>query len=560
MKIGVFKTIGLAVVLVCLAPGIQAGISSVGQDEVVSESVTLMVKREVSDGSYPWRRLDVAASEVDARMRELLEDPSVLAVERAGRVGRPTPKIGESDTFQQMAVESEAGPLYNDTYYHHQDYFVEGDPYNSQFQPAHRRLTFPNAVRVGVVDGDFSSSVDLEYAGGANFVAPRGSEFRNGQGGNCASEQGAHEHGVLVAHLIGATTNNTLGIASVAQNVAIVAARVLGCGEGASAADAVDAMLWLSGESVSGVDPIDEPVDVINLSLGGRGTCPGFVQDAVDLITSKGITIVAGAGNDGADADSFAPANCLNVLSVAASDRRGEVSFFSNTGSTVNITAQGEFLASAVNDGSSRFVDGTSFSSPIVAGAIAMVKSERPETTPAQFASYISQSGKPLSVAAEGVGAGILDAMMLLDAAGVPRERFGIESALAGERERYADALVHPNVTAYLSGAGQPGACDLVQVDSSPLDLSTSNDPLTVFGVPKGHPLSPTADNATIIATSDEESLIVDKSAFQSNMDYGYARCDVDAGSNCNQVDTIRGLDVESLTVPTQCTVLAANR
>lgn len=558
------KALGLAVSLACLSPVVMAqpaksvanpGAAGVG---VLAETVTLMVKRTDLQSAYPWVRVEVPVTQVDERIRELMEDPSVVKVERAAPVSAPDPIPNPDDmVMNAMADAQMLGALYNDEFYSRQFVFKEGEAFNSQFEPAHRRVSFANPVRVGVVDSNFFFSEDLVYAGGANFRGERGSEFRVGEGGICVDEndQAVDQHGNWVAHIIGATTDNTIGMAAVSRNTSIVAGNALNCRGTGSTGDIVEAMLWLSGEPVFGVEPIQEPVDVINLSLGGLNPCSDFEQEAINFIVSKGIAIVASAGNDSDDADRFSPANCSSVVSVASVTRFGEVSNFSNTGSTVDIAAQGSSLPVVSSAGRLTFISGTSFSGPIVAGALAMVKSERPDTTPAMMAEYLSKSGKPLAVEATGMGVGILDAMLLLDAAGVPRERFGVESAVDGERARYAQALTHPNVDAYLSDRGAPRACDLVQVDSAPLALEESDDPLTVFAVPTGQPLTPVASNATILESVDAERVVLDRSRFAAGMDYGYARCDLVTGANCNQVDTIRGLDVSALPEPAVCEV-----
>ena len=76
-------------------------------------------------------------------------------------------------------------------------------------------------------------------------------------------------------------TNNSNGIAGVAFNARVVPARVLGkCGGFTS--DIADAIIWTSGGSVPGVPANANPARVINLSLGGGGSCGTTTQSAIN--------------------------------------------------------------------------------------------------------------------------------------------------------------------------------------------------------------------------------------------------------------------------------------
>ena len=449
--------------------------------------------------------------------------------------------------------------LYDDPHLPLQRYFTEGDEFNSQFEPAHRRLTSTDRLRVGVIDSGFYRANDLNYVEGYNFERDGGPSYIVGEGLDCYIDpvfgDGNTRHGTQVSHIIGATVNNALGIAGVGRNVDVVAARSLDCRGSGSASDSAAAIVWLAGgipEGYDDVTPISAPVDVINMSLGGQGECLEFEQDAINFAVDQGIVVVVSAGNQAGDAAEQSPANCDNVITVGANDAEGRISTFSNSGSVVDITAQGTMTATATPESDLQYVNGTSFSTPIVAGAVAFLLAERPDTTLEQLDAYIARSGKPVNGSdGLGLGAGILDAMKLLDAAGVPRERFGVQLVVDGERARFAEALTHPKTTAYFAQNDALAACDVVEIDTTSLGLGESADPLTVFSVPMGRPLIPTEDNALL--QTDRERFLLEKSFFDAPRDYGYARCDIATGSNCNQVETIRGLDVSRLTTPAVC-------
>jgi serine protease len=148
-------------------------------------------------------------------------------------------------------------------------------------------------------------------------------------------------HGSHVAGIIAATTNNGVGVSGVNWRARIVPVRVLGaCGF--STADMNDGIFWAAGnQEVPDTQPNRTPVKVINLSIGGPGTCSSASQEAIDYALSKGISVVAAAGNDAKDVTGMQPANCHGVISVAALNQLGDLAFYSNYGKSVTIAAPG---------------------------------------------------------------------------------------------------------------------------------------------------------------------------------------------------------------------------
>jgi thermitase len=115
-------------------------------------------------------------------------------------------------------------------------------------------------------------------------------------------------HGTHVAGIAAANTNNGLGVAGVGYDTRLLNGKVLDdTGSGASST-IVNGITWAT----------DNGASVINLSLGGYGTCPSVVQDALNYARSHGVVTVAAAGNDGSNSILW-PANCTNAL---ASPRR----------------------------------------------------------------------------------------------------------------------------------------------------------------------------------------------------------------------------------------------
>jgi serine protease len=146
-------------------------------------------------------------------------------------------------------------------------------------------------------------------------------------------------HGTHVAGIIGAASNNAVGIAGVDWNARILPVRVLGRA-GGTTSDIVDGMAWAAGLPVPGVPANANPARVINLSLGGSGTCSAAFQDVIDKVRAAGAVVVAASGNDGSLIVSQ-PANCNGVIAVTAHTRDGDNASYSNVGSQVAISAPG---------------------------------------------------------------------------------------------------------------------------------------------------------------------------------------------------------------------------
>ena len=229
-------------------------------------------------------------------------------------------------------------------------------------------------------------------------------------------------HGTRTASLIGASTSNGVGMASVGRNVKVMPVRVLGkCGGFDS--DILAGMLWASGIAVPGLPANTNKARVLNMSLGGAGACPQSYKDAMTQITAAGVVVVAASGNE-SKAALGAPANCPGIIAVGGLRSDGDKNNFSNVGPEVAISAPGGncgltgscqypiitatntgrltpvagAAGSAYNDGFNYSV-GTSFSTPMVAGAAALLLSVKPALTPAEVLVAMQSTARPFPTA-----------------------------------------------------------------------------------------------------------------------------------------------------------------
>jgi serine protease len=224
-------------------------------------------------------------------------------------------------------------------------------------------------------------------------------------------------HGTITASLVGARTNNSVGMAGAAPGVKVLPLRVLGKCFGYDS-DIIAAMRWAAGIPIDGVLDNPNPAQVINMSLGGEGSCSAAYQDAINEILARNVTIVAAAGNS-AGAPVGTPANCTGVIAVLALRHAGTKVGFSDLGPEIAIAAPGGNcinigagepclypILAATNAGArspegSTWTDafnasvGTSFSSPLVAGVAALMVSARPSITPAQLRTGLRDTARP---------------------------------------------------------------------------------------------------------------------------------------------------------------------
>ncbi len=233
-------------------------------------------------------------------------------------------------------------------------------------------------------------------------------------------------HGTHVAGTVAAVTNNGVGVAGTAFNAKVVPVRVLGRGGGYDS-DIADAVIWASGGSVGGVPANANPAEVINLSLGGGGSCGSAMQSAINGAVGRGTTVVIAAGNSNANVSGFSPANCNNVVVVASNTNTGARSSFSNYGALIDVSAPGSSIVSTLNSGtqgpgspSYASYSGTSMAAPHVAGVVALMQSiATTPLTPAQVEATLKSTARAFpSTPSQPIGSGIVHARAAVDAVG----------------------------------------------------------------------------------------------------------------------------------------------
>jgi serine protease len=265
-------------------------------------------------------------------------------------------------------------------------------------------------------DGD---GRDVDASDPGDFISDADTENPDLQAvcGSSLVQHNSSWHGTRVAGIVGAAGNNSVGIAGTSWDAKILPVRVLGkCGGFDS--DILAGMRWAAGLSVPGVPDNPNPARIINLSLGGDGSCTAAYADIIAELAGRGALVVAVAGNETGPVDT--PGNCAGVLTVAGLRHVGTKVGYSSFGPEVSVSAPagncvivpGPCLYSidtttnlgATHPTENGYTDeynfnvGTSFTAPQAAGVAALMLSLNPALAPADIIARIKQSARAFPI------------------------------------------------------------------------------------------------------------------------------------------------------------------
>lgn len=217
--------------------------------------------------------------------------------------------------------------------------------------PAMWARTRGNGVRVAVLDTGAPSHVDIKVHGYANFTDDTTAADSNG-------------HGTHVAGIIAATAGNGIGVRGIAPEARLYCGKVLGR-DGAGSIDSISRGIRWAVDCVH--------ADVVNMSLGclAGQPVPRMLEEACEYARSKGVVIVAAAGND-AGAVNY-PACFSTTIAVAAVDKNAESAKFSCRGPSVDFSAGGVDVFSTWLGNAYARLSGTSMACPVITGVAALV-------------------------------------------------------------------------------------------------------------------------------------------------------------------------------------------
>ena len=229
---------------------------------------------------------------------------------------------------------------------------------------------------------------------------------------------------------------------------------------------------------------IDDGASIINYSASSLSHSD-HLKWAIARAMSQGVIITAGAGNAHEDDNETSLSWWSGVVGVSAIDTDGKFASYSSWGQGVTTTAVGGPIIWRDESGEISSTRGTSFSSPIVAGALAQARAKWPNATPNQLLQLLvntastPEGGRDIYVGYGPINPG---KMLNTDPSQYPDEnpladKGGGSSPTPAEVQQYADGLVDPTQIAYDNSYAYRGL-DESQVTNKdntyPLHLGTS--------------------------------------------------------------------------------------
>lgn len=369
--------------LVLLATLIPALALLVFSASVKSQPAEDMLDEDPSGAPYAAGELIVAYDEGNAAQRSLASvNRTLSSVEEATgvEVEEDLPQLdarvlefpevkgdasqdSREESLEEMKQELEESPEIEEVYY---NYVRTGnasanDPRFRQ-QYGLRKAGFPTAwtrhrlgTRVAVVD----SGVAINQQDIRGKVVAR-YDFHN----NNATVEDLNGHGTHIAGIIGAKTNNRIGVAGGCPRCTIIAAKALDKNLSGFDSDIAQAINW----------SVNRGARVVNLSLGGLGE-KSVMKRSIDYANSRGAVVVAAGGNYG-DGRAVYPAAYNNVLAVAYTNVYDRRSPNSSYGTWMNVSAPGVNIVSTA-PGGYQAKSGSSFAAPHVSALAGILFGQR---------------------------------------------------------------------------------------------------------------------------------------------------------------------------------------
>jgi thermitase len=256
-------------------------------------------------------------------------------------------------------------------------------------------------INIAILD----TGVDLDHPDLAGKIVSN----INFSGSNTTDD--VYGHGTHVAGIAAAITNNGIGVAGLGYNSAIMNVKVLADNGAGTHSQIAAGIIWAA----------DNGAQIINLSLGS-GASSQTLEDAVNYAWSKGVVVVAAAGNNGNSIKMY-PAAYANCIAVAATNANDALASWSSYGDWVTVAAPGTGIYSTLKDSGYGYMSGTSMASPFVAGLAALVFTTVSDTNGDgklndEVRSRIEATCDDIGVS--GIGRGLIDAARAVSSVPLP--------------------------------------------------------------------------------------------------------------------------------------------
>jgi subtilisin family serine protease len=197
-------------------------------------------------------------------------------------------------------------------------------------------------------------------------------------------------------HVAGTVAGTTWGVAKAAT---VVPVRVLDCGGSGTWSGVIAGLDWIAANHHTAGVP-----GVANMSLGGGAN--SSVDDAVQRVINKGVSVVVAAGNSNANACNYSPARAPQAITVGATANTDTRASYSNFGTCLDLFAPGSSIRSAwyTSTTAANTISGTSMAAPHVAGAAALVLQGTSGVAPAKVTETLVSAATADKVTSAGSG------------------------------------------------------------------------------------------------------------------------------------------------------------
>jgi RHS repeat-associated protein len=265
--------------------------------------------------------------------------------------------------------------------------------------------------------------------------------------------QDDHGHGTFMAGILGALSDNGIGIAGVSWYGQILPVKVMDNTGTGTHADVADGVVYAT----------DNGSDVINLSLGDA-TSSATLENAIRYAFDRGVVLVAGVGNDNGPV-LYPAAYDEVVLGVAATDHHDVRAAFSNVGPEVDVAAPGVDIYSTHWDNTYATKSGTSAATAFVSGLAGLLRSHDPTLTPDQVMTQLKATAQDVNQASlpgedDALGAGRINAANALTMALAPAQ----------------EALVHATITYAYDANGNQVQQTIHKANGNPSEFAYAYD------------------------------------------------------------------------------------
>jgi hypothetical protein len=233
-------------------------------------------------------------------------------------------------------------------------------------------ISLGNGVTVAILD----TGVDATHPDLAGQLVPGWNMYDNN-----ADTTDVYGHGTMVAGVVGAASNNAIGVSSFAWQAKIMPVRISGTDGMASISTIANGLVWAA----------DHGARIANISYAVSGYAT--VQNSAQYMKNKGGVTVVSAGNSGTLDGSAANDT---MISVSATDSNDVKTSWSTYGPFVDVSAPGAGIWTTTRGGGYSAVSGTSFSSPATAGTVTLMMAANPKLGPVDLGNLLRSTAVDL--------------------------------------------------------------------------------------------------------------------------------------------------------------------